>query len=95
MIAPARRSASAVARSPGHERVAVAVVLGARELARDQAAGARRRSSGASGARRAPRRTPAGRGGALARSSASISFEQMGHFAVIRLWRQNSDVMRS
>ena len=36
---------------------------------------------------------PGGRGGALARSSASISFEQIGHFAVMRLWRQNSDVM--
>ena len=36
---------------------------------------------------------PAGRGGALARSSASISFEQMGQLAVMRLWRQNSDVM--
>ena len=49
-----------------------------------------RRARGAAGARR----TPAGRGGALARSSASSSFEQIGHFAVIRLWRQNSDVMR-
>jgi hypothetical protein len=36
---------------------------------------------------------PGGRGGALARSSASSSFEQIGHFAVIRLWRQNSDVI--
>jgi hypothetical protein len=36
---------------------------------------------------------PAGRGGALSRSSASNSFEQIGHFTVMRLWRQNSDVM--
>ena len=36
---------------------------------------------------------PGGRGGAFARSSASISFEQIGHFAVMRLWRQNSDVI--
>ena len=35
----------------------------------------------------------AGRGGAFARSSASISFEQMGHLAVRRLWRQKSEVM--
>ena len=48
-----------------------------------------RRARGAAGLAR----MPAGRGGALARSSASISFEQMGQLAVMRLWRQNSDVM--
>ena len=48
-----------------------------------------RRARGAAGARR----RPAGRGGAFARSSASISFEQMGHLAVMRLWRQNSELM--
>ena len=41
----------------------------------------------------AARRVPPGRGGAFARSSASSSFEQIGQFAVMRLWRQNSEVI--
>ena len=71
----------------GDERVAVAVVGGAGEPARDDAAAAARRAARRAGAARGARR--AGRGGALARSSACSSRLQIGQLAVRRLWRQN------
>ena len=88
--AAARRSASAVARRPGRERVAVAVVGGARDAPGHHAglrgverAALRRRARARARARRA--------GGALAFSSACSSRLQIGQLAVRRLWRQKSD----
>ena len=77
---------------PGRERVAIAVVGGAGDAARDDAAERARNERcrpwpPSSSAERAP---PAA-GAALARRSASSSRQQIGQLVVRRLWRQNSD----
>ena len=77
----------------GHERVAVAVVGGAREPARDDAAGGR------AARRRAARPLRDGvarprRAGAFAAARPPARGEQIGQFAVRRLWRQKSGIAR-